>query len=450
MTEMKRPDLDAMRRDVKEAETFHFGPPAGRVMKEHAPTLLTYAERLEAEVERLRGHLSGMIEAIEQYWDGEPDEHSWNVILDLRAALKSQPPTTPFEEYRERVLAGPLTEEELARVCAAQPPIEDEPAATGGGEFRQEFVGVFVDRCRECDGDGRRREALGRRWMECAWCAGAGVVSPASPSRGEDEPIEVHVLRHNFEVRERLGFKEVTVGVPALRWILDALKSQTPAEDEPADGWKAAALRWREEARRLEQRRVYGLDAQPPADGLWERVEALLAEQEDLNRREPEGSVRSRRCDVIVALRTALAATQPTTDETARLVEQGRSFETLIAGLLHTTWEHAPGGAKGHLILDPDALAIWEDAMSGKLPATQPEAPDAEVGADPWRPIAEAPRDGTWLFVTYSGHEDAYCVRWDGARWRMGGIEPLFVSNPTHWMPRPAPPQEDADGSVCP
>ena len=57
MTEQpKRPDMDAIREDNAASQAEPFCDLARwRMATIHAPTLLAYAERLEAEVERLRG-----------------------------------------------------------------------------------------------------------------------------------------------------------------------------------------------------------------------------------------------------------------------------------------------------------------------------------------------------------------------------------------------------------
>jgi hypothetical protein len=58
MTTPNRPDLDAMRADLAHAQAcgaVDCPAECEVIVDDHAPTLLAYAERLEAEVERLRG-----------------------------------------------------------------------------------------------------------------------------------------------------------------------------------------------------------------------------------------------------------------------------------------------------------------------------------------------------------------------------------------------------------
>jgi hypothetical protein len=59
-----------------------------------------------------------------------------------------------------------------------------------------------------------------------------------------------------------------------------------------------------------------------------------------------------------------------------------------------------------------------------------------------WRPIATAPKDGTW-FLTYSAGSDDYCypnfdfAKWDEDGWAKWGCG---FDQATHWAPVPAPP----------
>lgn len=73
-----------------------------------------------------------------------------------------------------------------------------------------------------------------------------------------------------------------------------------------------------------------------------------------------------------------------------------------------------------------------------------------------WRPIAEAPRDGTWIIVSQWNTEEARFTRmfwatraqwtekWSTPRW-WDGIEPSGLVPPTHWMPI-IPPQAEGEG----
>lgn len=77
------------------------------------------------------------------------------------------------------------------------------------------------------------------------------------------------------------------------------------------------------------------------------------------------------------------------------------------------------------------------------------------MSASEWKPIAEAPRDGTR--VLYSGATDGI-IRWvtmgrwvEDAGWYEINTDPTDARSdedyPTHWMPLPAPPTEGADAT---
>lgn len=65
-----------------------------------------------------------------------------------------------------------------------------------------------------------------------------------------------------------------------------------------------------------------------------------------------------------------------------------------------------------------------------------------------WRPIETAPKDGTrvWLYYPDAYKDDRQVVGWydrdirDGDRW-VDHADAMEFSEPTHWMPRPEPPQ---------
>ena len=63
-----------------------------------------------------------------------------------------------------------------------------------------------------------------------------------------------------------------------------------------------------------------------------------------------------------------------------------------------------------------------------------------------WQPIETAPKNGTWLLLTAVGDWKAHIGLWDEMerRWVKDG-EGRPLSDLTHWMPLPAPPQEDRE-----
>jgi hypothetical protein len=66
-----------------------------------------------------------------------------------------------------------------------------------------------------------------------------------------------------------------------------------------------------------------------------------------------------------------------------------------------------------------------------------------------WRPIAEAPRDGT-LLLGWDGKEMAIvqAAKWASSGWAVAhDAEDYAWSDyaPTHWMPLPPPPEGDGD-----
>lgn len=55
-----------------------------------------------------------------------------------------------------------------------------------------------------------------------------------------------------------------------------------------------------------------------------------------------------------------------------------------------------------------------------------------------WRPIAEAPRDGTDVLIyDPTDPKSPFAVDW----FSHDADTPGWLGNPTHWMPLPAPPE---------
>lgn len=74
-----------------------------------------------------------------------------------------------------------------------------------------------------------------------------------------------------------------------------------------------------------------------------------------------------------------------------------------------------------------------------------------------WRPICAAPRDGRWFIGAWFQDDDDFgyvtstvryagCNNWQEKEWADGCIP---VSEPTHWMPLPNPPQANTPAASC-
>lgn len=94
---------------------------------------------------------------------------------------------------------------------------------------------------------------------------------------------------------------------------------------------------------------------------------------------------------------------------------------------------------------------VWdEDAISAEkqinVALAQLRAAEAEAG---WRPIAEAPKDGTPILVHRYNHMIPYIAAWlDGAAisqpgWHNVDLHVRIGMAPTHWRPLPAPPAKE-------
>jgi hypothetical protein len=64
-----------------------------------------------------------------------------------------------------------------------------------------------------------------------------------------------------------------------------------------------------------------------------------------------------------------------------------------------------------------------------------------------WQPIATAPTDGTRVLLGRVGVHAMHTAFWRDDLWRTGNLG--YFNNPTHWMPLPAPPADEArDASI--
>lgn len=100
MSSLNRPDLGVMRADLAHAQAcgaVDCPAECEVIVDDHAPTLLAYAERLEAEVERLRGLVrGGFVEALDLACDHSLTTKDHNLLWrdsDTRAALNEQEKT---------------------------------------------------------------------------------------------------------------------------------------------------------------------------------------------------------------------------------------------------------------------------------------------------------------------------------------------------------------------
>lgn len=63
-----------------------------------------------------------------------------------------------------------------------------------------------------------------------------------------------------------------------------------------------------------------------------------------------------------------------------------------------------------------------------------------------WRPIETAPKDGTLVLLSIGGevHIGLFTNGWGGPDWYDYDEKGAFMFEPTHWMPIPPPPAEEA------
>jgi len=62
--------------------------------------------------------------------------------------------------------------------------------------------------------------------------------------------------------------------------------------------------------------------------------------------------------------------------------------------------------------------------------------------AQQWRPIEEAPRDGTFILLGWSGHDDWTCAAcWSEGGWSADNFLEPWLTQPTHFRPLPPAPE---------
>lgn len=71
----------------------------------------------------------------------------------------------------------------------------------------------------------------------------------------------------------------------------------------------------------------------------------------------------------------------------------------------------------------------------------------AVLGVGAWRPIAEAPRDGTYVLITDRRHPPCYLIaKWRHGKWWSAPTKSghsITWDEATDFMPLPTPPQDD-------
>lgn len=97
------------------------------------------------------------------------------------------------------------------------------------------------------------------------------------------------------------------------------------------------------------------------------------------------------------------------------------------------------------------SVGWWHDYIRAELDRAYEYYQDQVNQMQPvpeWRPIEEAPRDGTSI-ILYYGSPSEGCPFYEVASWpvEVGGFDPWTVDGqrPTHYMPLPTPPMEKKD-----
>lgn len=235
------------------------------------------------------------------------------------------------------------------------------------------------------------------------------------------------------DVLRRLGWSMI-LGVPTYERVPGSDEWATVTNTVPIETWHAAV----DEAK---GQRVPELQ---PTDGLRERVEEAASVIEREKARCKQWHRPSEPWSPVIAygnclsmIRAALAPTQSTpvdwNDDAARARCPECGKVAVAIGLDRSASEY-----------HEELVSEWRCEECGEVFSEDPAL--AATQPSPWRPIAEAPRDGTRILACpcFSGGGAVYQVRWRvmkrvPSRWESElGAVPL---EPTHWMPLPAPPE---------
>lgn len=95
-------------------------------------------------------------------------------------------------------------------------------------------------------------------------------------------------------------------------------------------------------------------------------------------------------------------------------------------------WLKSAGFLPGQFITNPGTEDFWNMVFT-------------ELHRLAWRPISEAPRDGTFVLCAHpSGHINIMQFSPEDNKWRRWVNNDYHDWKPTHWMPLPPAPKEDA------